>query len=55
MTEIMELPEKPIKIAIVNMFKYIEGNIMRRETENNKKVNRKSSCENIQCVGRKIN
>ena len=33
----MELLEKHIKIAIVNMFKYIKGNIMRREIENTKK------------------
>lgn len=38
MTELMELPEKNIKIAIVNMFKYIKGYIMRREIENTKKM-----------------
>lgn len=37
MTELMELPEKYIKIAIVNMFTYIKGYIMRREIENTKK------------------
>lgn len=55
MTEIMELTDKDIKIAIPNMFKHIKGNLKRREIENTKKVNRHSLGENIQCVGRKTN
>lgn len=43
MTELIELSEKHIKIAIVNMFKDTKGNIMKRETENTKK----KSTENL--------
>lgn len=55
MTELVELTDKDIKILILNMFKYIKGNRMRREIENTKKVNRDSLGENTQCVGRKTN